>query len=121
MAEDRRPDFEKLAEDWKDTTTAEQQALQACSNLMEKIIRPSMREARKAIQHPGIVWGEGERPSIKIFHHKLIYECFGQTLYMEKTIDGYNEPQKFPVHLVTKELIVQQIDAFLRAALDIKP
>ncbi|MFY9824182.1 MAG: hypothetical protein WAM82_22600 [Thermoanaerobaculia bacterium] len=120
MTEDRRDAFKVLAADLKVSRTLGQQTALACSEFMENILWPAMRDARREIQNPAIVWIESEYPSIQVYHHKLIYACRGLTLYVEKTLDGHKEPQTILLEHVTEELIVQQIAAFLRAALDSK-
>lgn len=115
MAEDRRGAFKVLAADLKVSRTL------GCSEFMENILWPLMRDARREFQDPRIVWRiESEYPKIQVYHHKLIYTCGGLTLNVEKTLNGYMEPQEILLEHVREELIEQQIAAFLRAALDIK-
>jgi hypothetical protein len=122
MSEPGNP-FQALSSDLKAKMDAEQRLQVDCATIMDSIILPSVRAARQAIQHPRIIWGEGQQPSIKVkgeYQYELAYKCNGAILDVTQFVGGYNASLEIALEKVSKEYIVNQIESFLRDALDLK-
>jgi hypothetical protein len=115
--------FRSLADAVDSKLKAEQDKLINCQSVMNNIVRPALKDAREVIKHPGIIWKDGERPSLQVegkYKNDLGYACKGNALEVTQTQGGGDTSHSFPIEMVSKDLIVKEIGDFLRQALDIE-
>ncbi|MEO6191959.1 MAG: hypothetical protein ABIS20_03035 [Thermoanaerobaculia bacterium] len=114
--------FQALASDIGSKLRLEQAQLVNCMSVMNDVIRPALKDAREVIQHPRIIWKDGERPSIQVkgvYKNDLSYACMGDVLEVTQTRGGGDTSHSIPLEKVSKDLIVKEIGDFLREALEI--
>jgi hypothetical protein len=123
MAEADNP-FQALAAKIQSKIDDDKRESLDCMSIMNSAVRPAMKDARAIIpQHPRIIWKDGEHPSIIVsgkYKNDLSYACNGLILEVTKTQGGGNTSHSEPIERVSKELIVKEIEDFLKEALEIQ-
>jgi hypothetical protein len=121
MAEDNP--FRTLAADIKNKLASDQRKTWECLTVMNETVRPAMKDARRFIRHPRIVWDDGNQPSVRVEGKEknvLQYTCNGTLLEVVHIEHGVDISRDFDLKDVSKALIVTMIKDFLREALEIE-
>ncbi len=112
-----------IAGDHQAKAEAAKRQVRECQALLDRMVRPAVREARKALAEISRVeCGEGAEPFIRVKRDlpkpdELRYRCTGAVLEVWTTRGGYSDDLEFPLASVSRELVDDQVERFLRDAL----